>query len=549
MRNEYEGGNLLVEILKERGVKQIFSVSGGPINSIFQAASAHDLPLYHVRHEQGAGYMADAVAKVTGVPGVAAVTLGPATSNMVTNALMAKMSGTPMLIIGGQGNTRDFDRDAEMVVDSVRIMEPVTKYAARILQTDRIPEYVDSAWRAIWAGRPGPAFLEIPMDVLSAATPQQSFKPLPHFRDAPLPTETARQITSALEVARRPLVIIGDEAYWELNHGLDPTIVRGAIERHRLLFTSLRHARGIIDERHEQYCGLGCVYANKTLRHAMSEADLILLLGHQMESDLAFGEHASNDCVIVQCYCDPAYHGRGRASDIATTASVRSVVDFLQQIDPIECDAQWVAARAADWRTERTAEVEDDSGELPLHPVVAMETVVEAAPDDTIFACGAGNVDFWVDERFQARSPGTFMKGGLGGGLGADIPYGVGAATAYPNRPVVVFIGDGGMGYHGFELDTAARYGRQVVVVVLDDQKWGCIAVPQVERYGTEYEMDLPERDWPGFARSIGGFGIRAETTAELRSAMTKAFDAGVPALVHVPVRTVLSPFMEYVGY
>jgi len=117
MRNKYEGGDLLVEALKQNGVREIFSLSGGPINSIYNAASNNDLPLIHVRHEQAAGYMADAVAKVTGTPSVAAVTLGPATSNMVTNALMTKMAGTPMFIIGGQGKVADLNRDAEMATD------------------------------------------------------------------------------------------------------------------------------------------------------------------------------------------------------------------------------------------------------------------------------------------------------------------------------------------------------------------------------------------------------------------------------------------------
>ena len=133
--------------------------------------------------------------------------------------------------------------------------------------------------------------------------------------------------------------------------------------------------------------------------------------------------------------------------------------------------------------------------------------------------------------------------------MGADIPYALGAKIACPDRPALVFVGDGGLGYHGFEIDTAVRYDRPIIVVVMDDQKWGCIAVPQKAKYGAEFEMDLPERDWPGFARSLGGFGIRAETESELREALSAAVQSRKPALIHVPVRTVLSPFMAYVGY
>ena len=549
MDDRYEGGDLLVEALLQLGVKQIFSVSGGPINSIYHAAASHHLPLIHARHEQGAGFMADATAKVTGVPGVAAVTLGPATASMVTNALMAKMSGTPMLIVGGQGALGSFDRDAEMMADGVRIMTPVTKMAARVLETRRIPEYVEMAWRAMWAGRPGPAFLEIPMDVLSAPAERQAMNASPPPRGSALSAKTADQISAALERAERPLLIIGDEAYWELYHDLDPSQLRAAVERHGLLFTSLRHARGVIDERHWQCCGPGCAHANGGLRKAMAEADLIFLLGHHMESDLDFGEPIREDCIIIQSYPDPAYHGKGRHADIATTAGVAAIAAFLLELTPIDNDALWGQSIAAAWRAERLEKVSRGGGANQLHPAIAVDVVAETMPDDTIFACGAGNVDFWVDERIQARAPGTHMKGGLGGGLGADIPYGLAARLADPDRPVVVFVGDGGIGYHGFELDTAARYGQPIIVVVLDDRKWGCIAVPQRQAYGAEFEMDLPERDWPGLARALGGFGVRAESEAELREAVKTARRSGKPAIIHVSVGTVLSPFMEQVGH
>jgi acetolactate synthase-1/2/3 large subunit len=387
------------------------------------------------------------------------------------------------------------------------------------------------------------------MDVLSAPTEPQALTGASISRGGAMLAKDADTIATALANAKRPLLIIGDEAFWELNHDLDAGKLRAAVERHGFLFSSLRHGRGVIDERHDQYCGLGCVYANATLRKAMNEADLIFLLGHQMESDLEFGHHVSEGCVIVQAYPDTAYHGKGYKSDIVTTAGVATLTDFLLDLGPVDYDTTWAKELATAWRAERSEEIKAETGATPLHPAVVVDTVVGAMPEDTIFACGAGNVDFWVDERIQVRAPGSYLKGGLGGGLGADIPYALGANTARPDRPALVFVGDGGLGYHGFEIDTASRYDRPIIVVVMDDQKWGCIAVPQEANYGAEFEMDLPERDWPGFARSLGAFGIRAETESELREALSAAVQSRTPALIHVPVRTVLSPFMAYVGY
>ncbi len=433
--------------------------------------------------------------------------------------------------------------------EHVRIMTPVTKFAARVLDTERIPEYIEMAWRHMWAGRPGPVFLEIPINVLSAAAEPQAPAGAPVGRGAGLAPRTAAEITAALAKAERPMLVIGDEARWEMNAGFDHEDLRTLVERHGLPFTSLRHARGLIDERHEQCCGPTSVLANKVMQKALAEADLVLLLGHYMESDLDFGAPVSEEAVVIQCYPDAEYLGRGRHSDIATMASVASVADLLLGMEPLEIDRAWAEATAAAWRAERAAQSGDDAGDAPLHPVAVIDAACDAMPDDTVFVAGAGNVDFWTDGRIQVKGPNRYIKGGQGGAIGADVPYGIGARAADPDSPVVVLVGDGGLAYHAVELDTAERYGRPIIVVVMDDQKWGCVAVPQKQDYGAEFEMDLPERDWPGFARSLGGFGVRAETVAEIGDAMRAATDSGKPALVHVPVRCVLSPFMEVVGF
>ncbi len=549
MKNRYEGGDLVVESLINLGVKQVFSVSGGPLNSIYHAAASNKLPIVHTRHEAAAGFMAEAVSRMTGTPGVAMVTLGPAVTNSVTTAFMAQMAGSPLLIIGGQGNTRDFDRGAEMQAKHVRIMTPVTKFAARVLHTERIPEYIEMAWRHMWAGRPGPVFLEIPIDVLSALAEQQAPATGVVTRSANLSPETAREIETALAKARRPILVIGDEARWEMTSGLEPADLRQVIERHGLPFTSLRHARGLVDECHELCLGPACVFAHKSLQQALKEADLVVLLGHHMEADLDFGASVGENAVVVQCYPDVEYLGRNRRSDIATLAGVKPVVELLLGLPPLEIDRAWVEGAATAWRADWAGQAGDDATELPLHPVAVIDAVINAMPTETVYVSGGGNVDFWTDGRIQVRAPNCYIKGGQGGTLGAEVPYGIGARAADPERPVVILVGDGGFAFHGVELDTAERYGRPVIVVVMDDQGWGCIAVPQQREYGSSFEADLPQRDWPAFARSLGGFGARAESVAEIGEAMAAALGSGKPAIVHVPVRRVLSPFMNVVGF
>jgi acetolactate synthase-1/2/3 large subunit len=212
-------------------------------------------------------------------------------------------------------------------------------------------------------------------------------------------------------------------------------------------------------------------------------------------------------------------------------------------------DRDWVATTAAAWRAEHASLADDDAVDGPLHPVAVFDAVHAAMPEDTICVAGMGNVDFWSDTRIQVRAPNSFIRCGQGGAIGPDVPYGIGARVACPERPVVVFVGDGGFGYHGVELDTAERYGRPGIVVMMDDNCWGAIAMPEKRQYGDAFETDLAARDWAGFARALGSFGARAETVEDVGAAVRAAHASGKPALVQVPVRSVLSHFMDAVGF
>mgnify|MGYP003835985995 CR=1 FL=1 len=541
--NKPDGGHCLVEWLKLAGVENVFSVSGGPLNPIYRACDGLGLPLIHTRHEAAACFMAEASSRVTGKPAVAAVTLGPGVTNAVTPALVSMMAGTPLLIVAAQAPTSTFERGAGMSWDPLPIFASVTKWSARVLDVDRIPEFLDIAWRKMWAGRPGPVLLEVPADILSseAGVDVSGFKPAMPPRPE-LSTGDARQLAGIMAKARRPLLILGDEVFWDRPDNLET-----AIERHGMPFTTLRLARGIVDESHELWAGPAYVPCNATLRRALSEADCIFLMGHHFEFDLGFGNGVNPDASIVQVLSDADFLNRNRHASLAIQAMPAGALDLMAKADPMNADGEWCRSVASAWNVERDAQ----PGTAPngaLHPVSAIDAVCEAAPDNAIFVSSHGNVDFWADARLRMKRPGRYLRAGQSGALGAELPYGVGARFADPDAPVIVFVGDGGVGYHVTELDTAERYGRPVVVVVLDDELWGAIALPQESAYGETYEMGLPRRDWVRVAEGLGGGGALARTADEIRDAVTAAVAAGKPQIVQVPVASAISPYMEFIS-
>src|SRR5690625_199591 len=209
----YEGGDALVEALERRGVKSLFSVSGGPINSIYHATTRSDVRLVHTRHEAAAGFMADSVYRMTGTPGVVVTTLGPAVLNAVTPAATALAAGVPMLIIGGQAPTQALHKGSGMELDTLSPMAAVTKWSAQVLHVERIDEFIDEAWRRMTTGTPGPVYLEIPANVLSAKVDQGGRKAQARLDGAAPNAEAVDAARELLSNARRPILIAGDGVF------------------------------------------------------------------------------------------------------------------------------------------------------------------------------------------------------------------------------------------------------------------------------------------------------------------------------------------------
>lgn len=538
-----DGGAAVVAWFKAAGIDHVFSVSGGPINSIYRACAHQGVPLIHARHEAAACFMAEAQSRVTGKAGAAVVTLGPGVTNAVTPGLVAMLAGTPMIIVGAQASMRSAERGAGMAYDTLPIMKGVTKWAARCTDPDRLQEYLDIAWRKMWAGRPGPVFIEVPTDILSSPLKAQPASRSPVMPGLPgIPAADAEAARTMLAGASKPLVILGDELFWNRSNGIVE-----AVEKHGLPFATMRLARGIVDERHAQWMGPAYAPCNATLRQALRDTDCILLLGHHFEFDLEFGDNVGDKARVIQVCSDPELLHRNRRADLAIAASPADFIALIGDLPQLQVDAAWRKTVLDGWRKEHAAQLGegDASG---MHPIAAVDAVTASLPDNAIFVTSHGNVDFWADARLRIPAPGRYLRAGQSGALGAEVPYGAGAAFADPEAPVVVFVGDGGVGFHVAELDTAERYGRAFIIVVLDDESWGAIALPQQQSFGETYEMGLPRRDWRKVAEGLGGRGYLATDAQALKQAVADAVASGKPAIIQVPVRSVISPYMAHIS-
>ena len=540
---DYSGGDLLADLLAARGVRHIFSVSGGPLNPLYLGTLRAPVRIVHTRHEAAAAFMADGTARVTRSPGVCAVTLGPGVTNTVTPALTAIRAGVPFLILGGQAPLATLDRESIMSFDPLPVMRPVTKYAARVVDPARIEEYLEAAWRAMTSGRPGPAFLEIPVDVLGGAARPPTPQPRKGTRPAPgLTSAQVEELRSRMSMARRPILVAGDDVLWS---AADAALA-GAVDHLGIPFVTLRLGRGLVDEIHPCYAGVGYLGSNPPLRRALAEADLVLMVGHEFEADFGYGELTSDDAVVIQSHPDPDMVGKFFVPDLGLVARSDIVLEAVAGADGGGFDRDWCEGVARGWRGWRDKAADAPAPGGGIHPARLTALLEEAMPSDTTFVTSHGNIDFWADPVLRVRPPGRYLRAGQSGALGAEIPFGVAAKLAAPAGAVLVIVGDGGFGFHGLELETALRYGAPVVVVVYDDEKWGAIALPQQRAYGTEIELDLPRRAWWKVMEAMGGHGAYVEDEADLADALHRAVESGVAAVVQVRVPSVEAPYVAY---
>lgn len=555
MADMVTGGQLLVEALRERGIDRIFSVSGGPINAVYDACAAGMPQLHHTRHEAAAAFMAEASYRSRHQAGVAVVTLGPGVTNTVTPCVSALRAGVPMLVVGGQAASAVADKGAGMATDTLATMRSVTRWAVAVRQPERIPEYIAQAWRRMHAPTAGPVYLEIGVDVLDAEIDRSDADRLIRQHAAagsiqPAPVPSVPELDAALQAldtSARNLVLVGDDCF----HTADRAAVEQLLSRSRAAFAPLRLARGLLPDADSRCIGPGYLPCNPVLARALREAEVVLLLGHDWEFDLEFGAGVGAAATVIQVDPNTERLGRNGRVDIPVAAAaggfLAAVAARSERTAAVAPDAEWVRGLHTEWTAHRARTAENAVAGPGLHPVTLIEAVASAAPDGTTFVTSHGNIDFWADETLMIDGAGSYLRSGQSGTLGAEVPYGV-AAALINQAPTIVFVGDGGIGYAVAELDTAARYDAPVLIVVADDQQWAAIALPQARQYGRTVELDLPAREWTAVATGLGAQARRASTAEEIRVAVRELIGSGRPGLLHVPIRAVESPYMRHIS-
>ena len=529
------GGHLVARALKAEGIEAIFTLCGGHIIDIYEGCTDAGIRIIDVRHEQAAAHAADAWTRLTGVPGCAVVTAGPGTTDTVTAVANAWRAQTPMLVIGGQGPLQQAHMGALQELDHVGLMKPITKFAATVYHTERIPEILGMAFRQAYNGRPGPVFVEIPADVLFApveeaavVNPGQYRSPGKTYGDVKLVEEAARLLAQA----ERPAVLAGSQV-WQCRGtaGLQafaeaaavPVYLNGA-------------ARGSLPPGHP-------LQFVRSRREALARADVVLVLGTPFDFRLGYGKRLAADAKVIQVDLDYGELGHNRGVDIGITGDAAAVLAQLTSAlgkVSAEPHRSWLDHLRG---VEQKALEKDlpflNSDAVPIHPLRLAKEINDFLTEDTIFIGDGGDVVTISASVVQTRRPGQWLDPGPLGTLGVGMPFAIAAKVAQPHKEAFILFGDGAFGLNGFEFDTAVRFNLPIVSVVGNNAAWNQIRYGQIARYGAargDIANLLAPTRYDRVVEALGGHGEHVIEPKGIRPALDRARASGKPSCVNVMI-------------
>lgn len=555
------GGKRVAQMLQAEGVETVFGIIDGSYFGLYSQLHHHGIRLITPRHETTAVHMAGAYARLTGRLGVCIASNGPGVANALPGVAVENGEGNRVLLLTSWRRSPIVAPDrggTYQYFDQVAVTRPMTKWSGAATSYERVPEMVRRAMRISWQGRPGVVHLCIPEDVLNAEFDVAGPDPTParYRRQAPVAPDplTIGRAADLLEGAEFPMIHAGSGVL----HADASAELAELAELVRAPVTTSWGARDVIDERSPLAIPMPCVELAARVRN---DADLVLALGTRFGETDWWGKppywRTASEQRVVQVDVDEQMLGLNKPIDLGIVADARSFLNALL-VELAERDLSPHAARrdarlheyAAGRKEARAAlDAAHAATGAPMHSSHVATICQEVFDDDSVLVIDGGNTAIWANLYHESRMPHTLLSTWKFGMLGACMGQALGAQAALPDKQVYCITGDGAMGFHPQEIETAVRNDLPVVFVVLSDRAWGMVKVNQefaidATRLLADGELpdeahintDLGEIRWDLLARSMGAHGERVASPDELRPALERCLATRRCAVVHVDV-------------
>ena len=532
---QMDGGRALIRALEEEGVEVMFGLPGGAILPVYDPIIDSSIRHVLVRHEQGAGHMAEGYAQATGRPGVAMVTSGPAATNIVTPLCDAYLDSTPLVVVTGQVPLPAIGTDAFQECDTTGITMAVTKHNFLVTEAQDIPRTVKEAFHIATTGRPGPVLVDIPKDIVDPKNPRSAMEwtgdvemDLPGYHPRTGVDQSAIEAAADLiRTAERPILYVGGGVL----KARASEVLRKLVELSGIHVVTTLMARGAFPDGHDLCLGMPGMHGNFTAVTAMQEADLLVALGARFD-DRVTGriDGFAPGAQIVHVDIDAAELGKVRRPDVAIQGDCRVAIEALVAalaaggVGNVDRTA-W-RSRISGWQERFPLTYEPSAPGDRLKPQYVIEQLRDATPEDTIVTSGVGQHQMWASQYWNFEHPYTWINSGGLGTMGFSIPAAIGAKVGCPDRMVWAVDGDGCFQMTAQELVTSTVENIPIKVALLNNSYLGMVRQWQdmfYEERLSEVHLSQDVPDYKAWAESMGCVGMRVDNPEEVPAAIAKA--------------------------
>jgi acetolactate synthase I/II/III large subunit len=539
--SKVNGGWIVAKTLSDLGIRDIFTLSGGHINPIYDACGEFGIRLIDTHHEQGASMAADAYGRLKKAPGVCLTTAGPGLTNAITGISGSFLANSPCIYLSGKSGVEENDKLPLQEIDQQAMVTPVTKWARTIYDIRRIPEYITMAYNKAVSGRPGPVYLGMSYEVLYPSINYHEAvinnTPVPPYHTEP-DNRAISEAVGLISKAKKPVVIVGSGGWYaDAAKSLEQFINLTGIPVYTLNF-----GRGLIPDEHPLCYGAASPSAPNGFKEITSQADLIIMLGIRLSLYIGFGRTFNKKAKVIQVDIEPGEIGRNRSADLGIIGDIKKVLIKLKN----KIESNNVDLKTTKWQEQSNLTREKDwadtekirnSNKKPIHALRVIKAVEDVLGNEGMVVIDGGDTQAWSDGTYKVNLPGHYIKGGPLGCMGTGIPFALGAKAACPDNNIALISGDGAFGMNFMEFETAIRHDLPFVAVVCNDRGWGMTKHQMWISFGKNKPttgVNLPLTPFHELAKVFGGYGEYVDDPKKLTRAIENGFKSGLPSIINV---------------
>ena len=530
-----QGSKTVVESLINHHVDYVFGIPGAKIDGVFNELEDGGPELIVTRHEQNAAFMAQAIGRITGEPGVVIATSGPGASNLATGLVTATAEGDPVLAIAGQVKRSDLLKLTHQSMNNAALFQPITKYSAEIQDPETISEVIANAYRMAKSSKKGASFISIPQDVVDAPVKNAVIQPL---RDPQLGSASALDIdylAERIREAKLPVLLVGMRGSSEK----ETTAIRNLVGKTGLPVVETFQAAGVISRQlEEHFFGRVGLFRNQPGDMLLKRSDLVIAIGYDPIEYEARNWNAEKDARIIVIDETPAEIDPYMQPERELIGNISETLDLLTvSLEPqqVSVDAKEYLASLQEKLAARDI-VESKSEEGILHPLEVINTLQAKVTDDMTVTVDVGSHYIWMARHFRSYEARHLLFSNGMQTLGVALPWAISAALVRPNTQIISVSGDGGFLFSAQDLETAVRKKLNIVHLIWNDGRYNMVEFQEIMKYQRSSGVNFGPVDFVKYAEAFGVKGLRVTNVEELDKALTEGFETEGPVIIDIPI-------------